>query len=331
MTAFTNIAPDAASSAPALALWAAASEGWLGLPGWAVIVLAGTGLGAGVWLVIVGLLPVRPRLADVVTAVHARPAPLPSSPGEPVRNGPGGWVLRWAASMAPLLARAGFPGTRVRADLRVVEQPEMVLVAATVVSGLVGLLAPVLVSLPLAAIGVGWLPGWVWLAAAAVGTLLPAARVREHARRRREELRRAVGAVLDLTAIALAGGAGVEQALHGATQIGTGWAHDRLRTTLDTAYTAHADPWTALARLGNALGVEVLVELGAVLDLAGTEGARVRASLVAKAAALRAHAHSEQEAAAAAATERMSLPVVMLFAAYLVFIGYPALAQVLTL
>ena len=106
--------------------------------------------------------------------------------------------------------------------------------------------------------------------------------------------------------------------------------------------TGCAPPWTPptpptptrgrrLARLGDALGVEVLVELGAVLDLAGTEGARVRASLVAKAAALRAHAHSEQEAAAAAATERMSLPVVMLFAAYLVFIGYPALAQVLTL
>ena len=317
---------SSASSAP----WAAAPEGWLGLPGWVWIVLGGAGVGAGVWLVIVGLLPVRPRLADVVATVRARPAP-PSSPGEPVRHGPGGWVLRWAGSVAPLLARAGFPGARVRADLRVVEQPEMVLVAATVVSGLAGLLAPVLVSLPLALVGVGWLPGWVWLATAALAAVVPAARVRERAGRRREELRRAVGAVLDLTAIALAGGAGVEQALHGAAQIGAGWAHERLRTTLDIAYTTHADPWSALARLGDVLGVEVLVELGAVLDLAGTEGARVRASLVAKAAALRAHAHSEQEAAAAAATERMSLPVVMLFAAYLVFIGYPALAQVLTL
>ena len=248
------------------------------------------------WLVIVGLLPVRPRLADVVATVRARPAP-PSSPGEPVRHGSGGWVLRWVGSVAPLLARAGFPGARVRADLRVVEQPEMVLVAATVVSGLAGLLAPVLVSLPLAVVGVGWLPGWVWLATAALAAVVPAARVRERAGRRREELRRAVGAVLDLTAIALAGGAGVEQALHGAAQIGAGWAHERLRTTLDTAYTTHADPWSALARLGDMLGVEVLVELGAVLDLAGTEGARVRASLVAKAAALRAHAHSEQEAA----------------------------------
>ena len=239
--------------------------------------------------------------------------------------------MRWAGSVAPLLARAGFPGARIRADLRVVEQPELVLVAATVVSGLAGLLAPALLSLPLAMVGVGWLPGWVWLAGAALGAVVPAARVRERAGRRREELRRAVGAVLDLTAIALAGGAGVEQALHGAAQIGGGWAHQRLRTTLATAYTTHTDPWAALGRLGETLGVEVLVELGALLDLAGTEGARVRASLVAKAAALRAHAHSEQEAAAAAATERMSLPVVMLFAAYLVFIGYPALAQVLML
>jgi uncharacterized membrane protein len=56
----------------------------------------------------------------------------------------------------------------------------------------------------------------------------------------------------------------------------------------------------------------------------------VRPSLTAKAASLRAHELTETEAAAQAATERMSLPVVLLFAAFLVFIGFPAIARVIS-
>jgi uncharacterized membrane protein len=44
---------------------------------------------------------------------------------------------------------------------------------------------------------------------------------------------------------------------------------------------------------------------------------------------LRAHQLAEAETQAQAATERMSLPVVLLFAGFLVFIGYPAIARIL--
>ena len=66
------------------------------------------------------------------------------------------------------------------------------------------------------------------------------------------------------------------------------------------------------------------------LDLAGTEGAKVRASLAAKAASLRTHELAEAETADQAATERMSLPVVLLFAGFLLFLGFPAVEKVLT-
>jgi len=69
-------------------------------------------------------------------------------------------------------------------------------------------------------------------------------------------------------------------------------------------------PWEAgpRARIGE------LSELAASVSLAGTEGAKVRASLAAKAASLRTHELAEAETADQAATERMSLPIVMLFA-----------------
>jgi Flp pilus assembly protein TadB len=103
-----------------------------------------------------------------------------------------------------------------------------------------------------------------------------------------------------------------------------------MRRAQEAAELARVPPWDALGQLGAQLGVAELCELAASLSLAGTEGARVRASLAAKAAALRAHALADAEAEAQAATERMSLPVVGLFTAFLVFIGYPALAHVLS-
>ena len=56
-----------------------------------------------------------------------------------------------------------------------------------------------------------------------------------------------------------------------------------------------------------------LSELAASMSLAGTEGARVRESLGVKATSLRDHALAEAEAEAQATTEKMALPVVLLF------------------
>jgi hypothetical protein len=66
------------------------------------------------------------------------------------------------------------------------------------------------------------------------------------------------------------------------------------------------------------------------VGLAGTEGAKVRASLGAKAVSLRMHELTEAESSEQAATEKMSLPVVLLFAGFLCFIAFPAVERVLT-
>jgi hypothetical protein len=130
--------------------------------------------------------------------------------------------------------------------------------------------------------------------------------------------------------VALAGGGGVETALADAASVGSGWAFASLRRALEEARLARQTPWVALGRLGQELGVDELSELAASVALAGTEGAKVRASLAAKSASLRTHELAEAETADQAATERMSLPVVLLFAGFLLFLGYPAVEKVLT-
>jgi len=309
--------------------------GTIAVPGWIGAALLGGGFGLGLCLLVLGLRPSHPRLSRVLAPPEP---PSSTSDGHLVEEaladgiGPGAArVVRVAIPAARALHRAGLPGERMTGDLLVVGRSPVVHLSMVVTAGIGGALVPALGSVPLALAGVGSLPAWLWLLCGIIGALLPALQVRATAARRRDELRSGIGAVLDLTAIALAGGAGVEQALYGASGVGVGWAQDQLRAALNGARTTHTDPWVTLGRLGAELDVGELVELAATLTLAGTEGARVRASLTAKAAALRSHQHTGAEADAASASERMSLPVIGLFAGYLVFIGYPALAQVLAL
>ncbi|MFD0328296.1 type II secretion system F family protein [Streptacidiphilus monticola] len=133
-----------------------------------------------------------------------------------------------------------------------------------------------------------------------------------------------------MTVIALHGGAGIQQALAQAAQAGHGRCFDELRAALTEAEITRQPPWGPLARLGERWDVRDLQGLAASVHLAGSEGARITASLTAKADSLRTTLLADSEARASSATERMSLPVVLLFAAFLLFVGYPACANALS-
>jgi len=146
---------------------------------------------------------------------------------------------------------------------------------------------------------------------------------------RRRSFRHAFSSFLDIVSISLAGGRGVESALHDGAEAGQGWAFDLLQRALLEARLQGVTPWKGLGRLGEELAIAELGELAASAALAGDEGARVRASLAAKSRALRLRGLADIEAAAQSATERMTLPVVLLMFGFIVFLIYPAVVQVL--
>jgi Flp pilus assembly protein TadB len=297
--------------------------------------LAGAGVGLGLCLVVGGWWPPRPGLAEAVAAWDAhrdrarRPEPVGSA-------GPdGGWAARLGAPAARLLAdRAWVLPAGLAADLALTGRSLQRQAAEKAVGAAAGALLPAVAAGLLAAGGVG-VPAGLWAAAtllvAAAGFLAPDAAVAGQARRLRQQMRHGLSAFLDLTVVSLAAGCGVEQALAHAAGTGDGPVFTRLRQALSAAEATRTSPWAALAELGEQVGLPELRELAASLALAGTEGARVRGSLAAKAATLRGRLLADTEAAAQAASERMSLPVVALFAGFLIFIGYPALATVLGL
>lgn len=221
----------------------------------------------------------------------------------------------------------------LHADLRLVGRSVDQHLGTKVVLALVGLLLP-MVTVTIAGLGgVAFpfaLPALAGVALAVVFFFVPDLTLRSEAADRRKAFRHALSSFLDLVVISLAGGAGVESALRDAAAIGEGWAFAQLRSALDVTMLTGETPWSALGRLGGELGVPELAELAASVSLAGTEGARVRESLAAKAKSLRDHEQSEAEAEAQSATERMALPVVLLFLGFLILIGFPAIDAVLT-
>lgn len=153
--------------------------------------------------------------------------------------------------------------------------------------------------------------------------------LRSDANRARREFRHALAAYLELVTILMAGGAGVETAMSDAAAVGHGPAFGHLRSALTSAQARRQPPWRALGELGARLRVNELTELEASMTLAGG-GALVRDSLTAKAEAIRAKDLAQLESEAEAKSETMVLPVAMMFAGFLVLIGYPALAALST-
>lgn len=238
---------------------------------------------------------------------------------------------RIGRTAARSFSHLGLRGRRVERDLRVSGQCLEELAVAKLGMLVLGAGLPV---------GI-WITAWLsraWISpilvvavsivAGILFFLIPDLSLREKARNRRRELRHQISAFLDLVSIHLSGGAGMERALADSAAQGTAWGFVEIKRALRQAQLANEPPWTALERLAQDLGSTELEELAAWLFLAGTSGSRVRASLHIKARGLRERALNEAETQAQQATERMSLPVVLMFSGFLGLIGYPAIAAI---
>lgn len=276
----------------------------------------GGGVGLGLALIVYGLRPPRRALGQVLESLR--------NPAPPVIVG----RTRAYHLAADPLRRLGLPRARVRDDLAAVGKDPTQHLAEQAAATLFGALAIPANALLL---GVrGQIPLWLAIVGGVLGFRWADAQLHTTAQRHREQTRHVLTVVLTLLTISLARGAGIEQALDEASGICTGPAATRLRGVLTTARVLRQPPWQALGNYGEETGVPELVELASSMSLAGTEGARVRASLAARAAAMRSASTSEMETAAEKASSRMALPLLVLGVAYLIFLLYPPLVGITT-
>jgi len=284
--------------------------------------LAGALAGFGAWVMVTGWRPQPESLAAALGRFEPRaPVATADASGLSWDNRLGALALRHVPALARLVARA-------RADLRIVGSRPEDFAGETAVYCLFGLLLGPWLG---AAVWVAGAPfpatiaGAVSLAAGATGLFLPWFTLRDKARARRAGFLHALIAYCHVTAMSLAAGRGVEQALTTAAAAGEGWAFTELRAALNAGYVRGETPWDSLGQLGADLGVPDLSQLASTIAMAGEDGAAVRETISTKASTISNRIGADAEQATQRATAQMGLPAVAIAAGFLVFLMYPAL------
>jgi tight adherence protein C len=282
-----------------------------------VFALLGAGAGVGAWVAVAALWPWRPSLAAEIAELEpagiagktVQPRYQALRPGKvrlpkPVtaqdlacldRTVTGFWTLTARASAFAAAAGLAFG---------------LMLIVLETASPLVVFLLP--------------------LAGAAVAVPVMAIDVHQRAEAVRREYQRVLAVLLDQIALDLAGGAGVNAAVDEAVEVGAGPQFAAIRDILARAKLTHQTPWDALGELGVRIGVPDYRQLAATIALAGSEGARVKTALTARAAAMRTKATAIDQAEADQTTERMTVPVSATAICTVLFIIVAAAAQMLT-
>jgi tight adherence protein C len=294
--------------------------------------LAGAALGGALYLLVLAVAPPRRSLAAAVGRWEAgRSRTLGPSTSTSV---PQQWGARMAAWFARECAKRGIRFTTIRPDLELIGRSLEEHLAKKLLYALGGFLMPAAfvtimvaggVSVPWSVpliVGVGFAVGFFFL---------PDASVKAKAVEQRGALRWALSCYLVLVSMAMAGGRAVPQALPTAAKLGKGEAFGLIARTVTGARAKDMTPWAALTELGERTRMQELRDLGGALSLVTEDGAKVRASLTARAATLRRRRLAEVEGAAQKANETMSMCSVLLAVTFILFLGYPAAMTVLAI
>ena len=288
---------------------------------------AGALTGLGVWVVVSGL---RPR-PEPLTVALARFEPRARPPA--AADGEMSWDRRLGALAIRHVTPLGRAAERARADLRVVGRRAEDYAGETAVYVLFGfMLGPWLG----AVVWIGGatfpasLAGGLSLVAMGFGAVLPWITLRDRARARRASFLHALIAYCHVTAMTLAAGRGVEQAMSTAASSGEGWAFTELRAGLHAGHARGDSPWASLRRLGADLDIPDLSQLASTIAMAGEDGAAVRETISTKARTISNRISADAEQATQRATTQMGLPAVAIAAGFLVFLMYPALSALLS-
>jgi tight adherence protein C len=294
-------------------------------------VLLGAALGGALCLLLYALVPPRPQLATAVSRwerQRARQVEV-TTDAETL-----GWREQLGRRLVAALARRGITLGKLRTDLALADRTLEAHLVRKCGYALLGLLLPSAFTAVLLAAGITpplVLPAAGGLLLAVAFFFLPDLSVTGAAEQRRHELRRALSCYLDLVAMSLAGGRGIPEALPTAARIGTGWAFELIQDTLDHAKYVGTSPWAALAELGERTGMGELSDLGGALLLVADDGAKVRSSLTARASTQRRRQLAEAEGEAEKADQSIQMAQVVLAVGFVLFLGYPAVVNVLAI
>jgi len=290
--------------------------------------LGGVLMAAGLVLLVSRLAPARPDLADALDRLSPDPHRPQAAVGvEGVSAADR--VGRWGVRLFPALVWGRAPVQQL-ALLRI---STVRFYGEKLLFALIGLVMVPVLSVLLAVLG--WrlpiaVPVLVTVGLAVGMFFLPDYNVRDDAKRARTEFARALGAYADLVALERNAGSGPRQALEVAAAVGDSWVFRRIREELAFSSWSGEQPWQALRRVSQELGVPELGDLADIVRLSGEEGAQIYSQLRARSASMRAAMLTDEVTYANTVGEKLSIPMSILGVIFLVILVAPALLRVLS-
>lgn len=241
------------------------------------------------------------------------------------------WLDALGYRAAALLRRTGIDLGALNSDLSVLGRSLERHLVTSLLLGLLGFGAPLLVTAlgTLAGRPMGSLPLLACLVLGAAMAALPTARLRSRAAQARRDFRHVVGSFLDLVSMSLSAGRGVPEALDAASALSDDPAMARIRDALAAARLRGETPWAAMGRLGETLRIDELRDLSAALALVAEDGAKIRESLSARATSMRRRELADAEGRAGENSESMLVAQLVIAIGFIVFLVYPALSGIM--
>lgn len=299
------------------------------------ILLGGALSGAGVLMLVLILAPpaIQPAaaLAELDSQRDERRLRQEARRLNPRERALPDWLDALGYRAAALLRRTGIDLGTLNSDLSVLGRSLERHLVTSLLLGLLGFGAPLLVTAlgTLAGRPMGSLPLLACLVLGAAMAALPTARLRSRAAQARRDFRHVVGSFLDLVSMSLSAGRGVPEALDAASALSDDPAMARIRDALAAARLRGETPWAAMGRLGETLRIDELRDLSAALALVAEDGAKIRESLSARASSMRRRELADAEGRAGENSESMLVAQLVIAIGFIVFLVYPALSGIM--
>ena len=299
------------------------------------ILLGGALSGAGVLMLVLILAPpaIQPAaaLAELDSQRDERRLRQEARRLNPRERALPDWLDALGYRAAALLRRTGIDLGGLSSDLSILGRSLERHLVASLLLGLLGFGAPLLITAlgALAGRPMGSLPLLACLVLGAAMAALPTARLRSRAAQARRDFRHVVGSFLDLVSMSLSAGRGVPEALDAASALSDDPAMARIRDALAAARLRGETPWAAMGRLGETLRIDELRDLSAALALVAEDGAKIRESLSARATSMRRRELADAEGRAGENSESMLVAQLVIAIGFIVFLVYPALSGIM--
>ncbi|SJM55865.1 hypothetical protein [Agrococcus casei] len=287
--------------------------------------LPGILLAAGVALIVIALVPTRPRLSAAIERVSSGDTISSAAATDDWKGRVGLWTMH---------------RTRRLPDLGIVQARDLSIIGITTTQlyyqkalCAIGLaLAPVL----LGAITqfAGMLPFTLPALAAVplfiVGWFVPDLDARTKAKEARAEFTRAAAVYLELVATEIRRSIPPALALEDAARIGNSWIFTRIQQRLAASRLEGVQPWQSLEEFATEIDVNELGEVGNIVRTAGERGTSVYEPLMARGRALRLQMLSEYQEAEHKRSESFSVPTALTAVVFVGMLIAPLLLNMLS-